>query len=191
MPRVEDVRANQREETYASLKNRRLAAHMAKRLSSPQEAVTPKKTVKSRLSLPVTNRLGNRRGRQTRGRGISRKTRGQQSTVSTRGSGNAPVRFRMANQGRRASRGQNRGRGGLNQAGRGGASNRGGGTRGGFNPGVKRGKPGVRGGRGRGRGGSKKPVTQEQLDNELDKYMSKTKSVLNAQLDQYMKAAGE
>jgi len=44
-----------------------------------------------------------------------------------------------------------------------------------------------RGGRG-GRGGK---VTKDELDTDLDKYMSKTKFSLDAQLDSYMAGAGK
>ncbi|KPP70099.1 chromatin target of PRMT1 protein-like [Scleropages formosus] len=40
--------------------------------------------------------------------------------------------------------------------------------------------------RGRGRGVGRPPVTREQLDNQLDAYMSKTKGHLDAELDAYM-----
>lgn len=46
-----------------------------------------------------------------------------------------------------------------------------------------------RGGRGRGRGVGRPPVTREQLDNQLDAYMSKTKGHLDAELDAYMAQA--
>lgn len=45
-------------------------------------------------------------------------------------------------------------------------------------------------GRGRGRGRVGRPaVTREQLDNQLDAYMSKTKGHLDAELDAYMAQA--
>lgn len=43
--------------------------------------------------------------------------------------------------------------------------------------------------RGRGRGVSRPAVTREQLDNQLDAYMSKTKGHLDAELDAYMAQA--
>lgn len=46
-----------------------------------------------------------------------------------------------------------------------------------------------RGGRGRGRGVGQQGVTREQLDNQLDAYMSKTKGHLDAELDAYMAQA--
>uniref|UniRef100_A0A3B1ILA0 Chromatin target of PRMT1a n=1 Tax=Astyanax mexicanus TaxID=7994 RepID=A0A3B1ILA0_ASTMX len=68
----------------------------------------------------------------------------------------------------RGLRGRGRGRGGLR-------------GRGGF---VARGR-----GRGRGRGAGRPVVTREQLDNQLDAYMSKTKGHLDAELDAYMAQA--
>lgn len=44
-------------------------------------------------------------------------------------------------------------------------------------------------GRGRGRGAGRPAVTREQLDNQLDAYMSKTKGHLDAELDAYMAQA--
>lgn len=44
-------------------------------------------------------------------------------------------------------------------------------------------------GRGRGRGIGRPSVTREQLDNQLDAYMSKTKGHLDAELDAYMAQA--
>lgn len=41
-------------------------------------------------------------------------------------------------------------------------------------------------GRGRGRGSIRPALTKEQLDNQLDAYMSKTKGHLDAELDAYM-----
>lgn len=44
-------------------------------------------------------------------------------------------------------------------------------------------------GRGRGRGAARPALTKEQLDNQLDAYMSKTKGHLDAELDAYMAQA--
>lgn len=49
--------------------------------------------------------------------------------------------------------------------------------------------PGRGRGRGRGRGAGRPAVTREQLDNQLDAYMSKTKGHLDAELDAYMAQA--
>lgn len=56
---------------------------------------------------------------------------------------------------------------------------------------VARGRGGFSRGRGRSRGrGSPRPaLTREQLDNQLDAYMSKTKGHLDAELDAYMAQA--
>uniref|UniRef100_A0A8D2CIC7 Chromatin target of PRMT1 protein C-terminal domain-containing protein n=1 Tax=Sus scrofa TaxID=9823 RepID=A0A8D2CIC7_PIG len=87
-------------------------------------------------------------------------------------------------------RGGVRGRGGPGRGGLGrGAMGRGGiGGRGRGMIGRGRGGFGGRGrGRGRGRGALARPVlTKEQLDNQLDAYMSKTKGHLDAELDAYM-----
>lgn len=66
----------------------------------------------------------------------------------------------------------------FSSTGRGGMVGRG---RGGF--------PGRGRGRGRGRGAARPPLTREQLDNQLDAYMSKTKGHLDAELDAYMAQA--
>ncbi|XP_049645778.1 chromatin target of PRMT1 protein-like, partial [Suncus etruscus] len=87
-------------------------------------------------------------------------------------------------------RGGVRGRGGPGRGGLGrGAMGRGGlGGRGRGIIGRGRGGFGGRGrGRGRGRSALTRPVlTKEQLDNQLDAYMSKTKGHLDAELDAYM-----
>lgn len=183
--RADNVRNKQRAENVASVKNRRLAAQMSKRMGS-EETLSPKATIKSRLTIPVTNRLGTKTGGPTRG-GTFR-TRGQ------RGRGNVMSRFQRG-------RGQTRGRGGATvrggRANGGGKTTRGGrgalrGGRGGQNTqgrGRQTNKQATGAGRGRGRGRGGKAVTKEQLDSELDKYMSKTKSVLNSQLDEYMKGS--
>ncbi|KFQ03462.1 Chromatin target of PRMT1 protein [Leptosomus discolor] len=77
---------------------------------------------------------------------------------------------------------------------RGGLRGRGGPGRGGLGRGAMgrgglggRGSFGGRGrGRGRGRGSARPALTKEQLDNQLDAYMSKTKGHLDAELDAYM-----
>ena len=182
--KVDNVRNKQRNENIASIKNRRLAAQMTKRLGVEEAA---KGTVKSRLSIPVTNRLGTKRGGQVRGRGGVR-MRGQRgggvTTRFQRGGGQTRGRGGLANRGRGTARGSRTNRGGRGnlRGGRGGQT-----TRGRGRPTNQQGN--TRGGRGRGRGINKKPLTKEQLDTELDSYMSKTKSVLNSQLDEYMKGS--
>ncbi|NXF39187.1 CHTOP protein, partial [Nyctibius bracteatus] len=79
---------------------------------------------------------------------------------------------------------------------RGGIRGRGGPGRGGLGRGAMgrrgmagRGRGGFGGrgrGRGRGRGSARPALTKEQLDNQLDAYMSKTKGHLDAELDAYM-----
>jgi len=45
--------------------------------------------------------------------------------------------------------------------------------------------------RGRGRGGQNQPTkSKDDLDKELDEYMTHSKSHLDAELDQYMQGAG-
>ena len=185
---MDNVRNKQRAENVASVKNRRLAAQMTKRMGI-EEASLPKGTVKSRLTIPIANRLGTKRGGQVRGRGGIR-TRGQRgggvTTRFQRGGGQTRGRGGSTNRGRGTARGgrTNRGGRGALRGGRGGQT-----TRGRGRPTNQQGKAGTRGGRGRGRGTNKKPLTKEQLDTELDTYMSKTKSVLNSQLDEYMKGS--
>ncbi|XP_028399451.1 chromatin target of PRMT1 protein-like [Dendronephthya gigantea] len=195
---VENVRNKQRAENVASQKNRRLAAQMTKRMGIEEQS-SAKGTVKSRLTIPIANRLGTKRGGQVRGRG-GVKVRGQRGGVrgvgsrgrgQTRGGRGGSVargggRTTRGGSGSLRGRGSMRGRG-LGRGGRGGQSTRGRGRPASSQRGAGR----TRGGRGgRGRGGmSKKQPTKEQLDTELDKYMSKTKSVLNSQLDEYMKGS--
>lgn len=58
--------------------------------------------------------------------------------------------------------------------------------------GFGRGQRGGMRGRGRGRGGFKKEgFSREQLDNQLEEYMSKTKSHLDSELDAYMAEADQ
>lgn len=189
--KVDNVRNKQRAENVASIKNRRLAAQMTKRMGI-EDTTSQRGTVKSRLSIPIANRLGTKRGGQVRGRGGVR-TRGQRgggrggSVASRFPRGGSQTRGRGGtNSGRGTARGGRMSRGGRGAltGGRGGQT-----TRGRGRPANQQGKAGTRGGRGRGRGLNKKPPTREQLDTELDTYMSKTKSVLNSQLDEYMKGS--
>lgn len=218
-PTVQNIRASMAAQQQASAANRRLAQQLANRPGigmmnmaqqqpinmSPRYPSQPpqrslqqrlgKSNIKARLNLEAVGRGGGMQqgrgrgfmqwGRDGRGRGQSIQTprgasrgRGniQRGRGSPRGVGNYPVRG-----------GRGRGRGGfLRFPGRGG--NRGG--RGAAGRGQNmRGRGRGRGGRGRGRGGSVDQVSKEQLDNQLDEYMSKTKSYLNSELDAYMAEA--
>ncbi|KAK4327882.1 hypothetical protein Pmani_001688 [Petrolisthes manimaculis] len=106
-----------------------------------------------------TNR-GVRGGRFLRGRGM-------RGVVPTRG----------------GVRGSLRGRGFSSVQGRGTFRGRGRGGR------VSRGVRGGRGGRGAMNGQAGENCTREELDQQLDEYMSKTKNALDCELDQYMKDA--
>lgn len=202
--KLENVRNRQRAENVASIKNRRLAAQMTQRMGLEES----KGTAKSRLSIPIANRLGTKRrgfargGASTRGGGRGRA--GGLVSRLQRGSTQTSGRSALTNRGRGLSRGGRMGRWGrvATRGRRGSQSTRGslggqtmrGGrlgqtSKGRGRPVNQRGNVGSRGGRGRGRGANQKPVSKEQLDTELDKYMSKTKSVLNSQLDEYMKGS--
>ncbi|XP_062865595.1 chromatin target of PRMT1a [Trichomycterus rosablanca] len=205
-PAAVSIRANLQQQHMASARNRRLAQQMENR-PSVQAALQHKQSLKQRLGKSnIQARLGRPVGPLMRGgpggrgfpmggmRGAGRGLRG-------RGRGGVM-------RGALALRGQMRGRGGPGRLGirrgmrqRGGASGRGavmtarGGARGA--PGA-RGRGGLRGrggfvgrgrGRGRGRGAGRSAVTREQLDNQLDAYMSKTKGHLDAELDAYMAQA--
>ncbi|XP_005112806.2 chromatin target of PRMT1 protein isoform X2 [Aplysia californica] len=167
-----------------------------------------KRNLQQRLGQPnIKNRLTLPAGDQNRGRGRGRgrggniiQTQGpggdNQWNVNRRGRGGfSPrgVRGRGVFRGRGGIRG--RGRGTFNRLtgqstvirrGGGGGGAPGGGR--GMSRGARRGGPrGGRGGRGRGNNNnSGAPVTQHDLDSQLDTYMAKTKSVLDTELDAYM-----
>ncbi|XP_034021323.1 chromatin target of PRMT1a [Thalassophryne amazonica] len=197
-PTPVSIRATMQQQHLASARNRRLAQQMENR-PSVQAALNHKQSLKQRLGKSnIQARLGrpvgplmrgggrggmrgmSRGGFRGRGRGVMR---GALSLRGKRMSSGGPMRGRSS-AGRFAMR-----RGGRNRgaAGRGGPMSRGG-TRG---RGGLRGRGGFpgRGGRGRGRGGGRPAVTREQLDNQLDAYMSKTKGHLDAELDAYMAQA--
>uniref|UniRef100_A0A8C6VXG8 Chromatin target of PRMT1a n=1 Tax=Nothobranchius furzeri TaxID=105023 RepID=A0A8C6VXG8_NOTFU len=191
-PAAVNIRATMQQQHLASARNRRLAQQMENR-PSVQAALNHKQSLKQRLGKGnIQARLGRpigplMRGGPPGGRGGMRgMTRG-----GLRGGG--PMRGR-GGIGRFPMRRGGRHRGGV--AGRGGVLSRGGG-RGGMPRG--RGRGGLRGrggfagrggrGRGRGRGLGRPTVTREQLDNQLDAYMSKTKGHLDAELDAYMAQA--
>lgn len=208
-PMPVNIRASmQQQQQLASARNRRLAQQMENR-PSVQAALKLKQSLKQRLGKSnIQARLGRPIGALARGaiggrglpivqRGLPRGgLRGGRATrtllrggMSLRGQnllrGGRAVAPRMG-----LRRGGVRGRGGPGRGGLGrGAMGRGGiGGRGRGMIGRGRGGFGGRGrGRGRGRGALTRPVlTKEQLDNQLDAYMSKTKGHLDAELDAYM-----
>ncbi|KAL5020315.1 hypothetical protein ScPMuIL_003207 [Solemya velum] len=167
-----------------------------------------KANVKARLNFAAVGGQGGFRGRG-QGRGQRRGARGgggrgrgrggqgfgggqlnrsfsesSQVDMSQRGRGQSRGRgrgFRRGRGGDVGTRGQGRGF----RGGRGGQGMRGGQGR------FRRGRGGSRGarggrGRGRGRGGNDPRMSREDLDNQLDAYMSKTKSHLDAEIDAYM-----
>ncbi|XP_046339899.1 chromatin target of PRMT1 protein-like isoform X2 [Haliotis cracherodii] len=170
--------------------------------------------VKARLNLSAVGRgqprgggqRGNRRGARgmRRGRGgppggqMSR----QQSQGSISGDGNMGFNqgFNQSFSPRRGGRGMRRGgfqpRGGRGspsgfrgRGGRGVNRSRG---RGRFQRGGRfqgRGGRGRGQGRGAGRGAGQTPMSREELDNQLEEYMSKTKTHLDTELDAYMAEA--
>ncbi|XDB48966.1 hypothetical protein AB1E18_002549 [Capra hircus] len=209
-PMPVNIRASmQQQQQLASARNRRLAQQMENRPSVQAALKLKQKSLKQRLGKSnIQARLGRPIGALARGaiggrglpiiqRGLPRGgLRGGRATrtllrggMSLRGQnllrGGRAVAPRMG-----LRRGGVRGRGGPGRGGLGrGAMGRGGiGGRGRGMIGRGRGGFGGRGrGRGRGRGALARPVlTKEQLDNQLDAYMSKTKGHLDAELDAYM-----
>ncbi|KAL2079836.1 hypothetical protein ACEWY4_023629 [Coilia grayii] len=209
-PTAVSIRASLQQQHMASARNRRLAQQMENR-PSVQAALQHKQSLKQRLGKSnIQARLGRPVGALMmrgapggRGFGMRGAPRGG---MRGRGGRGAAMRGALTFRGM----GQMRGRGGPGRAGlrrgmrqRGGGPTRGGalmgrGARGG--PGARgKGRGGMRGrggfagrGRGRGRGGrgaGRPQVTREQLDNQLDAYMSKTKGHLDAELDAYMAQA--
>lgn len=199
-PMPVNIRASmQQQQQLASARNRRLAQQMENRPSVQAALKLKQKSLKQRLGKSnIQARLGRPIGALARGaiggrslpiiqRGLPRGgLRGGRATrtllrggMSLRGQnllrGGRAVAPRMG-----LRRGGVRGRGAM---GRGGIGGRGRGM-------IGRGRGGFGGrgrGRGRGRGALTRPVlTKEQLDNQLDAYMSKTKGHLDAELDAYM-----
>jgi len=181
---ITGVRSNQFQMSQASIKNRRLAAQMANRPGVQAALGGNTSSLKSRLGSPTRGR-----GRGGNAKGMLKNRLGSNPTVAggTRGGGRGGSfgggfkRGRGLGSNLRGGVRGKRGAGGVARVGR-GTSGAGRGARGGR--GATRG-----GGRGRGRGD--KPVSRDKLDEELDKYMSKTKSHLDAELDEYMKHAEE
>ncbi|XP_029591251.1 chromatin target of PRMT1 protein isoform X2 [Salmo trutta] len=218
-PTAVSVRATMQQQHMASARNRRLAQQMENRPSvqaalhhkQSLKQRLGKSNIQARLGRPIGAlmrvgaggrgfSIGGMRG-MTRG-GLRGRGRGGvlRGAMALRGNGLAPGMGQMRGRGgpgRVAHRRGMRQRGGF--AGRGGAFGRGAGRgvgargrgglrgRGGFaGRGGGRGRGGTRGGRGRGGGPG---MTREQLDNQLDAYMSKTKGNLDAELDAYMAQA--
>uniref|UniRef100_A0A3Q2HRK1 Chromatin target of PRMT1 protein C-terminal domain-containing protein n=1 Tax=Equus caballus TaxID=9796 RepID=A0A3Q2HRK1_HORSE len=184
-PMPVNIRASmQQQQQLASARNRRLAQQMENR-PSVQAALKLKQSLKQRLGKSnIQARLGRPTGALARGaiggRGLPIIQRGL-----PRGGLRGGRATRTLLRGGMSLRGQNLLRGGLGRGamGRGGIGGRGRGM-------IGRGRGGFGGrgrGRGRGRGALARPVlTKEQLDNQLDAYMSKTKGHLDAELDAYV-----
>ncbi|KAM4880475.1 chromatin target of PRMT1 protein isoform 2-T2 [Sylvia borin] len=205
-PMPVNIRATMQQQQLASARNRRLAQQMENR-PSVQAALKLKQSLKQRLGKSnIQARLGRPAGTLARGalagRGLALGQRGlPRGALRGRGAravlrGGVALRGQGLLRGGRGiaprmglRRGGIRGRGGPGRGGLGrGAMGRGGiGGRGRGMAGRGRGGFGGRGrGRGRGRGSARPALTKEQLDNQLDAYMSKTKGHLDAELDAYM-----
>ncbi|XP_057592897.1 chromatin target of PRMT1 protein-like [Hippopotamus amphibius kiboko] len=163
-PMPVNIRASmQQQQQLASARNRRLAQQMENRPSVQAALKLKQKSLKQRLGKSnIQARLGRPIGALARGA-----VRGQGLPIIQRGLPRGGLH------GGRATRTLLRG----------GMSLRGWGM-------IGRGSGGFGGrgqGRGRQRGAFAHPVlTKEQLDNQLDAYMSKTKGHLDAELDAYM-----
>ncbi|NXJ16863.1 CHTOP protein, partial [Odontophorus gujanensis] len=184
-PMPVNIRATmQQQQQLASARNRRLAQQMENRPSVQAALKLKQKSLKQRLGKSnIQARLGRPAGPLARGamggRGLAMGQRGLPRGAMRGGRGaRALLRGGLPLRGR--CRGVHVGSElqfltvvsslqGRGMVGRG---------RGGF---------GGRGrGRGRGRGSARPALTKEQLDNQLDAYMSKTKGHLDAELDAYM-----
>ncbi|NXT21722.1 CHTOP protein, partial [Syrrhaptes paradoxus] len=198
-PMPVNIRATmQQQQQLASARNRRLAQQMENRPSVQAALKLKQKSLKQRLGKSnIQARLGRPAGALARGamggRGLAMGQRGLPRGAMRGGRGaRALLRGGVPLRGRcpappKGWSGSNvcPGRGGgkpraarncrlVSPQGRGMAGR----GRGGF---------GGRGrGRGRGRGSARPALTKEQLDNQLDAYMSKTKGHLDAELDAYM-----
>ncbi|NXH15825.1 CHTOP protein, partial [Bucco capensis] len=181
-PMPVNIRATMQQQQLASARNRRLAQQMENRPSVQAALKLKQKSLKQRLGKSnIQARLGRPVGALTRGamagRGLPMGQRGLPRGAMRGGRGaRAMLRGLPPLRGLRWPAG---GSGAmcdplLSPPGRGMAGR----GRGGF---------GGRGrGRGRGRGSPRPALTKEQLDNQLDAYMSKTKGHLDAELDAYM-----
>ncbi|NWR65012.1 CHTOP protein, partial [Bucorvus abyssinicus] len=195
-PMPVNIRATmQQQQQLASARNRRLAQQMENRPSVQAALKLKQKSLKQRLGKSnIQARLGRPAGPLARGamggRGLAMGQRGLPRGALRGGRGaRALLRGGVSLRGRCRSRGQRV---------PGWAGQMAGSQRGVRNPllvspegrgmaGRGRGGFGGRGrGRGRGRGSARPALTKEQLDNQLDAYMSKTKGHLDAELDAYM-----
>ncbi|XP_014666452.1 PREDICTED: chromatin target of PRMT1 protein-like [Priapulus caudatus] len=205
---VQRVRQNAQQQSVASVRNRRLAQQMENRPSvvhalrgrgKVQSRLGSTGNIKSRLTLPAgrgRGAVGARRGMRGVGRGAMRGAGdavGQRGGLRGRMSGYYPrgvARFGVGNRGRGSGFSRGRGYAGAQVTVHSGTWTRGGKVenRGAFRGATRgRGRGGMRGaGRG-GRGrGQRTDMSREQLDTQLDAYMSKTKSTLDGDLDLYM-----
>ncbi|NXN74948.1 CHTOP protein, partial [Himantopus himantopus] len=201
-PMPVNIRATmQQQQQLASARNRRLAQQMENRPSVQAALKLKQKSLKQRLGKSnIQARLGRPAGALARGamggrglsmgqrglpRGAMRGGRGARALlrggIPLRGPADSPPGLSNPPWCRGSSRwGAAGGCGGVCNSGFVSLEGRGmaGRGRGGF---------GGRGrGRGRGRGSTRPALTKEQLDNQLDAYMSKTKGHLDAELDAYM-----
>lgn len=204
---AQTVRAQMASERLASEKNRRLAKQMENRPSvaaalgggggrgrrgnaggSSAHQPSTRSNVQQRLGVTNTGARGRgnvRGGRVALIRGLSRQAglRGLRRGATSRNTFSP----------RQLTRGGRRGRGFATSGARGGGGQAQQSNNHGFNnnfnspPRGGRGRGNSRGrGRGRGRGGRGKPASREDLDTQLDSYMSKTKSSLDKDLNEYM-----
>ncbi|NXU40575.1 CHTOP protein, partial [Drymodes brunneopygia] len=183
-PMPVNIRATMQQQQLASARNRRLAQQMENRPSVQAALKLKQKSLKQRLGKSnIQARLGRPAGTLARGalggRGLALGQRGMPRGALRGRGARAMIRGGVALRGQcpaihtiptipfhavplfhPAGRGMaGRGRGGFGGRGR---------------------------GRGRGRGSARPALTKEQLDNQLDAYMSKTKGHLDAELDAYM-----
>ncbi|XP_074657654.1 chromatin target of PRMT1 protein-like isoform X2 [Tubulanus polymorphus] len=205
MPVVQNVRAQMAATTQASAKNRRLAQQMANRPAVQAALKIKQRTMQQRLGARPATPGGNagisvkqRLNMTARGRGARPVRGGGAQQIQQRLGSGGGVAVGRVGRGRGVGRGtlgirgalrggQIRGRGRsatrVGRLARGGKATQRGIGRGGRG----RGRGVTRGGWGRGGGAAARTVhSREQLDVELDTYMSKTKQALDAELDAYM-----
>ncbi|NXO66249.1 CHTOP protein, partial [Phainopepla nitens] len=196
-PMPVNIRATMQQQQLASARNRRLAQQMENRPSVQAALKLKQVREKGHLGLQDVEKTGSgkrkrpEKGRGRRGRFSGSSTAGQ---ALLRGGRGISPRMGLRRGGIRGRGGPGRGGLGRGAMGRGGIGGRGecpgpGGT--GIRPGsfwaaaprawsrgmAGRGRGGFGGrgrGRGRGRGSARPALTKEQLDNQLDAYMSKT-----------------